>query len=95
MAKDFNEFGVSSDGHWIFQNFEKNNSLTPISIIDSSSKHLQKHDGEAKIISKDDFADYVINHPAEFNFKNFVKIFEVISAIIDDVNSTRDDQHER
>ena len=91
MAKDFNEYGVSSDGHWIFQDFSKNRSLTPISIIDSSNKHLQKHDGEAKMISKDDFADYVISHPDEFNFNNFQKIFDVISAINTDVNSTRDE----
>lgn len=89
MAKDFNEYGVSSDGHWIFQNFSRNSSLTHISIIDSANRHLQKHDGEAKIISKDDFADYVINHPDEFNFENFRKIFDVISAISIDVNAAR------
>ena len=82
MGRDFDEYGVSSDGHWIFQNFSKNNSITPISIIDSGNKHLQKHDGEAKIISKDDFADYVANHPEEFNFDNFKLIFDVICKII-------------
>lgn len=89
MAKDFNEFGVSADGHLFFQNFSKNTSLTPISIIDSSNKHLQKLDGDARIISKDDFVDYVINHPTEFNFDNFKKIFDVISAIITDMNNER------
>lgn len=89
MAKDFNEYGVSSDGHWIFQNFSRNSSFTHISIIDSANRHLQKHDGEAKIISKVDFADYVINHPDEFNFENFRKIFDVISAISIDVNAAR------
>ena len=89
MAKHFNEFGVSADGHLFFQNFSKNTSLTPISIIDSSNKHLQKLDGDARIISKDDFVDYVINHPTEFNFDNFKKIFDVISAIITDMNNER------
>lgn len=89
MSKDFNEFGVSTDGHWIFHKFNKNTSLTSISIIDSSNKHMQKLNGDARIISKDDFADYVINHPAEFNFDNFKKIFDVISTIIADANNAR------
>lgn len=87
MTKDFDKFGVSSDGHWIFQNFSKNSSLTSISIIDSANKHLQQVNEGAQIISKDDFADYVISHPAEFNFDNFKKIFDVISDIITDANS--------
>ena len=89
MAKDFNQFGVSADGYWVFQNYNKNASLTSISIIDSSNKHLQKLNGNAQIVSKDDFADYVINHPTEFNFNNFKKIFDVISAIIADTNNAR------
>lgn len=89
MAKDFNEFGMSSDGNWIFQNFSQNRSLTPISIIDSANKHLQRFSAEAKIISKDDFANYVISHPTEFNFDNFKKIFKVITDIIADVNNAR------
>lgn len=84
MGKDFNNYGVSSDGHWIFQNFGKNKSMTPISIIDAANKHLQAYDGEAKIISKDDFADYVVNHPEEFDFSNFRQIFDVICNIIKD-----------
>ena len=89
MAKDFNKFGLSSDGNWIFQKFSQNRSLTPISIIDSANSHLQRASDEARIISKDDFADYVINHPTEFNFDNFKKIFDVISAIITDMNNER------
>lgn len=84
MAKDFNDFGVSLDGHWMFHNFSKNNSLTPISIIDGSSKHLQKIDGSATIITKDDFADYVINNSSEFDFSNFRLIYDVICSIITD-----------
>lgn len=81
MGKDFNEYGQSSDRNWCFQNYAKNQSLTPISIIDGTNIHMQKLCGEAQIITKDDFADYVINHPTEFNFANFRKIFEVIRAI--------------
>ncbi|MDY4698637.1 AAA family ATPase [Eubacterium coprostanoligenes] len=84
MGKDFNEYGLSLDGLFCFQNYAKNNSITPISIIDASNKHIQKLSNVSKIISKDDFADYVINHPEEFNFKNFEKIFYIISKIIED-----------
>ena len=55
-------------------------------IIDSSSKHMQKLTDKAQVISKDDFADYVINHPDEFDFSNFKKIFDVIVSIDQDVN---------
>lgn len=33
------------------------------------------------IITKDDFADYVINYPEEFCFENFIKIYDVICTI--------------
>lgn len=88
LGKDFNEYGISSDGHWIFQNYSKNKSITPISIIDSSCKHLQRHDAEAKIISKDDFVDYIANHPEEFTFSNFRLIYNVICDILNDTNDT-------
>ena len=87
MGRDFNKYGYSSDGAWCFQNYEKNQSLTPISIIDGANTHMQRLCDEAQIITKDDFADYVINHPVEFNFENFRKIFEVIRAIDTDANS--------
>lgn len=84
MGKDFNEFGISSDGHWIFQNFQENKSISAITIIDRSNKHLQRCDAEASIISKDDFAEYVINHPEEFDFSNFKLIYDIICDIIRD-----------
>lgn len=89
MAKDFNKFGISSDQQWIFQNFERNNSLTPISIIDGSNRHLQRSDDNAKIISKDQFADFVTSHPDSFDFSNFEKIYEVICTIISEVENAR------
>jgi len=84
MGKDFNEFGQSMDGHWVFQDFAKNRSMTELSIVDSSNKHLQRMDNAARIISKDDFADYVVNYPEKFDFKNFKQIYDVISNIIVD-----------
>ena len=86
MGKDFNSHGLSNDGNWCYQNYERNQSITSIMIIDSSSKHMQKLTDEAQVISKDDFADYVINHPDEFDFSNFKKIFDVIVSIDQDVN---------
>jgi hypothetical protein len=47
---------------------------------------MQKLTDEAQVISKDDFADYVINHPEEFDFYNFKKIFDVIVSIDKDAN---------
>ena len=87
MGKDFNSFGLSNDGMWCFQNYTRNDTITPISIIDSSNKHMQKLCDDARIISKDDFADYVIGHPTEFNFGNFNKIYEVLVAIDQEVNN--------
>ncbi|MBR0372929.1 MAG: AAA family ATPase [Mogibacterium sp.] len=82
LGRDFNEYGKSSDENWFFEGFSKNKAITPISIIDSSNKHISALNAEAKIISKDDFADYVVNHPEEFDFENFRLIFEVIRDIV-------------
>lgn len=87
LGGDFDLFGVSNDKNWIFHGFQKNNSITPISIVDSSNKHIARLNEEAKMITKDDFADYVVNHPGEFNFENFRKIFVVISEIISDYDA--------
>ncbi len=87
MGKDFNSHGLSHDGNWCYQNYARNQSVTPLTIIDSSSRHMQKLTDEAQIISKDDFADYVINHPGEFDFSNFKKIFDVIVSIDTDANA--------
>ncbi len=89
MGKDFNKYGLSNDGKWCFQGFARNSSITPISIIDASNVHMQKLCDDADIISKDDFADYVINHPNEFNFDNFLKIFNVIVEIDNDIRNKR------
>lgn len=86
MGKDFDQYGLSSDKKYCFQNFSKNKSITKISIIDSSNDHLQKLTKDACSITKDDFADYVISNPQEFDFKNFEKIFNVISEIALDEN---------
>ena len=82
LGRDFNKFGQSSDENWFFEGFSKNKAITPISIIDSSNKHISALNAEAKIISKEDFADYVVNHPEEFDFENFRLIFEVIRDIV-------------
>lgn len=84
MGLDLDGFGVTNDGHWVFQNYMLNNSVTDLTIIDSKNKHIQKISADGKIISKDDYADYVTNHRDEFNFDNFKLIFDVICKIIED-----------
>ena len=84
MGKDFNSYGLSNDNLFCFQNFPRNKSITPISIIDGSNEHLQKLSDSSLVITKDNFADYIINHPTEFNYDNFKKIFDVISEIAND-----------
>lgn len=81
MGMDFNDFGASTDGMWIFQNREKNSSLTSLSIIDGSNKHLQRLSKDARAATKDDFAEYVCSHVSDFNFENFRKIYDVIYEI--------------
>lgn len=83
MGKDFNEYGVSNDGKYCFQGWSRNNSIKPISIIDGANKHLQQISDGAKIATKDQFAEYVINHPNEFNFDNFINIYELILKIVE------------
>lgn len=87
MGKDFDKFGKSSDGNWFFVGFPNNNAITPLSIIDSSKKQMNKINDNAKIISKNDFADYVMEHPDKFDFSNFKKIFDVICEINADSNN--------
>ena len=78
MGEDFNKFGVSTDQNWCFQNKEKNKGIRDITIVDSGCNHLQRISESAKIISKNDFADYVISHPMEFDFTNYRLIYLLI-----------------
>lgn len=87
MGKDFDHNGVSNDKMFCYCNFSQNRSITPISIIDASKSQLQKLSDNAVIITKDDFSDYIINHPTEFNYDNFRKIFDVIVEIVNDDES--------
>lgn len=70
------------------QRFPKN-SVDPIKIIDASDKHMNKLQQNSSTITKDDFADYVINHPEEFIFDNFRKIYDVIVQIAEDGNNSQ------
>lgn len=90
MGNDFNGFGISNDMNWAFHNFAQNNSISDISIIDRSNKHLQQMTADAKMITKNDYADYINEHRGEFNFDNFKLIFDVICNIINDANLNGD-----
>lgn len=81
MGEDFDEYGKSVCGTLIIPGFSKNESMTPIRIIDSSFDKLCDLCDGAKIITKDAFANYVISHPSEFDFHNFELIFSVIKQI--------------
>lgn len=81
MGNDFNRFGLSEDCKWCFQGREKNTSIKEYSIIDSANKHLQRMAPDARMATKDDFAEYVLKHPSEFDFNNFVKILDLIKQI--------------
>lgn len=87
MGNDFDKFGTSNDGYWSYKNFANNNSISELSIIDSSCP-LEQKDDSSKIISKTDFANYIIGHKDKFNFDNFSKIFDVIKEIYDSAKST-------
>lgn len=81
LGSDFNEFGRSEDGTWFFHNWKRNTNIKPYSVIDRSCIHLQEMDHGARIASKDDFANYVMNHPEEFDFHNFINIYNLINEI--------------
>lgn len=83
---DFDKFGKSLDGNWVFKDFQSNNSVKRKIIDNSQGNHLQKIKDFAEkfICSKDDFADYVMNHPEEFDFSNFQKIYDVVVDIMKD-----------
>lgn len=81
MGMDFNEFGCSNDGKWIFKDRARNKGLTDIAIIDGGNNHLQRIAVDAHAATKDQFAEYVCAHPTEFNFENFRKIYDVICDI--------------
>ena len=88
MGQDFDELGRSLDGNYFYTNYAKN-SVDPIKIIDASDKHMNKLQQNSSTITKDDFADYVINHPEEFIFDNFRKIYDVIVQIAEDGNNSQ------
>jgi len=87
MGEDFKELGVSYDGHWIIPNKEKNTEMTPDFIIDRGYKHLSKIKTEAKMATKNEFADYVCEHPTEFCYTNFAKIFSIVKQIAEAVEN--------
>lgn len=81
MGNDFDKYGVSRDRKFCFQGWKRNKGINAISIIDAANKHIQEISDDAKIVTKDQFAEYVVNHPEEFNFKNFIRIYEHLRKI--------------
>ncbi len=90
LAQDFDKYGVSKDGKWLIQDYQKNRSLSPITIIDGNNSHLQEIKDNAKIATKAIFADYVSKNPTKFDFSNFKLIYDVICEIKKDAKKNRE-----
>lgn len=84
---DFDKYGTSNDKCWSIINYAKNKSTNKLRIIDKHYKNLEKKSDDAKMISKDEFAQYVIEHPDIYNVDNFSKIYDLIKRIIEEVGN--------
>lgn len=84
---DFDKYGTSNDKCWSIINYAKNKSINKLRIIDKHYKNLEKKSDDAKIISKDEFAQYVIEHPDIYNVDNFSKIYDLIKRIIEEAGN--------
>lgn len=82
MKDDFDKYGTSTDRDWSIHKFSKNESLTAVSIIDANYKHLERKSDNAKMATKIEFANYVKDNPASFDFSNFKKIYDIIKEIV-------------
>lgn len=70
QGKDFDKYGTSLDKNLFYSGFSHRNIL-PYQIVDAGCKHIEKISDEKALCSKNDFAEYVLTHPNEFDFKNF------------------------
>lgn len=83
---DFDKYGTSYDKCWSIKNYTKNNNSNPLRIIDKNDRNLEQKSDDAKIISKDEFANYVIAHPEKYNVDNFAQIYNLIKRIVDETS---------
>lgn len=81
QGKDFDKYGTSLDKNLFYSGFSHRNIL-PYQIVDAGCKHIEKISDEKALCSKNDFAEYVLTHPNEFDFKNFKLVYELIYKII-------------
>lgn len=83
---DFDKYGTSYDKCWSIKNYTKNNNSNPLRIIDKNDRNLEQKSDDAKIISKNEFANYVIAHPEKYNVDNFAQIYNLIKKIVDETS---------
>ena len=88
MGKDFDSFGHNYD-LGLFCERKDLCGENKINIIEGSQgERIYKLSDEGNqtnyALPKSQFVDYVIAHPSEFNFENFVPLFELIKTIIDE-----------
>lgn len=83
---DFDKYGTSYDKCWSIKNYTKNNNSNPLRIIDKNDRNLEQKSDDAKIISKDEFSNYVIAHPEKYNVDNFAQIYNLIKRIVDETS---------
>lgn len=97
MAKDFFENGLSFDSQYIYQYVRSTNNpkYNPLEIIDGSdNKRVYKsiiNDKKNYALSKDAFANHVVNNDEGFNFNTdaFKMILDVIKNIINHAEQHR------
>lgn len=78
---DFDKFGTSYDGCWSIKDYAKNTNNNALRIVDKNLRGLERKSDAAQIISKDEFANYVAEHPDCFDVANFAKIYDLIKRI--------------
>ena len=87
MGKDFNSNGYN---YSLDRFCERKDLCGPgkINILDGSQgerirKLSDETDSTNYAISKSDFAEYVRSHADEFDFSNFIPLFEMIKSIVE------------
>ncbi|MDA3046972.1 hypothetical protein OFO10_07350 [Campylobacter sp. VBCF_06 NA8] len=81
LGVDFDKIGKSSDGKFIVKGADKNPISDYNELFSTDNNKLQAISDNARLASKNEFAEYVMANSSEFNFENFRKIFDLISEI--------------
>ena len=91
LGKEFDEFGKSNDDKFIVKGADKNPISDYNELFSTDNNKLQAISDNARLASKNEFAEYVIENPSEFNFENFRKIFDLIKEICNENKKEQDE----